>query len=57
MVEDRPWREPRSSEEALAELRECAGTQFDPSLVDVFCRRFFCEIGAVRFGVPLEAPS
>ena len=56
MVEDRPWRLPRSSEEALAELRECAGTQFDPALVDVFCGRFFCEIGvAVGFGVPAES--
>ena len=57
MVEERPWREPRSSEGALAELRECAGTQFDPALVDVFCRRFFLEIGAVRFGAPIETLS
>jgi two-component system, cell cycle response regulator len=49
MVEERPWRRPMTSEEALAELRRCAGTQFDPRLTEVFCRQFFCEIGAARF--------
>ena len=34
MVEDRPWRSPKDSDAALAELRHCAGTQFDPGLVD-----------------------
>jgi response regulator RpfG family c-di-GMP phosphodiesterase len=24
-------------EDALAELRRCAGTQFDPSVVEAFC--------------------
>jgi len=49
MVEDRPWRTSKDSDAALAELRHCAGTQFDPRLVEIFCRRFFCEIGASRF--------
>ena len=40
MTEDRPWCSPRSSDEALAELRRFAGTQFDPRLVDVFASRF-----------------
>ena len=30
----RPYREARSTEDALAELRRCAGTQFDPAIVD-----------------------
>jgi HD-GYP domain-containing protein (c-di-GMP phosphodiesterase class II) len=34
MTTDRPYREARSPEEALAELRRCAGTQFDPRVVD-----------------------
>jgi hypothetical protein len=36
MVSDRVYRAARSTEEALAELRRCAGTQFDPELVEAF---------------------
>ena len=28
----------RSKEEALAELQRCAGTQFDPVLVEIFIK-------------------
>ncbi|MDQ6749176.1 MAG: diguanylate cyclase [Actinomycetota bacterium] len=38
MVSDRPYRLARSSEEALAELRRCAGTQFDPTVVAALVR-------------------
>jgi putative nucleotidyltransferase with HDIG domain len=35
----RPYREQqRSPHEALDELRRCSGTQFDPALVDAFCK-------------------
>jgi HD-GYP domain-containing protein (c-di-GMP phosphodiesterase class II) len=34
MTTNRPYREARSSEEALAELRRCAGTHFDPRVVE-----------------------
>jgi diguanylate cyclase (GGDEF)-like protein len=33
MTTTRPYREARSTEEAIAELRRCAGTQFDPNVV------------------------
>ncbi|HLQ27968.1 MAG TPA: HD-GYP domain-containing protein [Ktedonobacteraceae bacterium] len=33
----RSYQIPRSPLEALEELRRCAGTQFDPTLVDIFC--------------------
>ncbi|HET7637502.1 MAG TPA: HD-GYP domain-containing protein [Ktedonobacteraceae bacterium] len=33
----RPYQKQRTPLEALAELRRCAGTQFDPNLVDIFC--------------------
>jgi diguanylate cyclase (GGDEF)-like protein len=36
IVADRPYRRGRSVAEALAELRRCAGTQFDPVTVDAF---------------------
>jgi HD-GYP domain-containing protein (c-di-GMP phosphodiesterase class II) len=37
MTTDRSYQRARSESEALAELRACAGTQFDPAVVEVFC--------------------
>jgi HD-GYP domain-containing protein (c-di-GMP phosphodiesterase class II) len=34
MTTDRPYRDALSVEAALAELRRCSGTQFDPDVVD-----------------------
>ncbi|MCL5985717.1 MAG: diguanylate cyclase [Actinobacteria bacterium] len=36
MTSDRPYRKAMSHEDAVAELRRCAGTQFDPNLVEKF---------------------
>jgi two-component system cell cycle response regulator len=36
MLHDRPYRRGMSSELALQELVQCAGTQFDPAVVDAF---------------------
>ncbi|MHB8491945.1 MAG: bifunctional diguanylate cyclase/phosphohydrolase, partial [Solirubrobacteraceae bacterium] len=38
MVDERVYKPPMSVPEALGELRRCAGTQFDPNLVEIFCR-------------------
>jgi diguanylate cyclase (GGDEF)-like protein len=38
MTSPRPYRTQVGREEAFEELRRCAGTQFDPSVVAVFCR-------------------
>jgi HD-GYP domain-containing protein (c-di-GMP phosphodiesterase class II) len=37
MIGPRPYRLGMSVEGAVAELRRCAGTQFDAEIVDVFC--------------------
>ncbi len=37
MTSDRPYRDARSPEEAVAELRRCASQQFDPQIVEVLC--------------------
>jgi two-component system, cell cycle response regulator len=34
MIEERPYRRAMASEDAIAELRRCAGTQFDPDVVE-----------------------
>ena len=36
MTNGRPYKEPMSKQEALEELKRCAGTQFDPELVEHF---------------------
>jgi HD-GYP domain-containing protein (c-di-GMP phosphodiesterase class II) len=38
MTTDRPYRAARTSDEALVELQRCAGTQFDPRVVDALER-------------------
>jgi len=38
MTSDRPYQRALSKDDPLAELRRCAGSQFDPAVVDAFCR-------------------
>ena len=50
MTSDRPYRRGRSDEEAVAELRRCAGRQFDPAIVEVVA-----SLVAARDGGALSA--
>lgn len=36
LLNDRRWREPLTEDAALDEVRRCAGTQFDPRVVEAF---------------------
>jgi HD-GYP domain-containing protein (c-di-GMP phosphodiesterase class II) len=47
MVHERPYQQARSHARALDELQRCAGTQFDPDVVALFCRIY-------RQGVPAD---
>ena len=38
MTSLRPYHNQRSSEEAIEELRRCAGSHFDPEMVEIFCK-------------------
>jgi two-component system cell cycle response regulator len=40
MTSDRPYRSAIDAADAIIELRRCAGTQFDPDVVEVFCAQF-----------------
>jgi diguanylate cyclase (GGDEF)-like protein/putative nucleotidyltransferase with HDIG domain len=52
MTDDRPYQPAKSPEEAMAELRRCKGTRFDPDVVEAICS----EIGAGRIPPRAELP-
>jgi diguanylate cyclase (GGDEF)-like protein/PAS domain S-box-containing protein len=58
MVSERPYRAPLSHDQALAELRRCAFTQFDPEIVRVVCAELERDRSAAgRLGRPATGPG
>ena len=53
MLREQPYRPARSREEAVVELRRCAGTQFDPAVVAAL-ERFISRVDEPQS--PVEAP-
>lgn len=53
IIGERAYRPGRSHAEALAELRRCAGTQFDPAVVEAFVRVCDAEGFAQGFDTPI----
>lgn len=45
MTHDRVYQKARSHDDAILEIRRCAGTQFDPQIVRVFCEEVFKAAG------------
>jgi HD-GYP domain-containing protein (c-di-GMP phosphodiesterase class II) len=56
MISERPYRPRRTSEDALAELCRCSGTQFDPAVISVF-ERALARRDDERSGAALLAAS
>ncbi len=54
MLDERSYKPAMSIHDALWELRRCAGTQFDPQLVEVFCRIVSERAGGA---LPTDAPA
>ena len=55
MTTDRPYRAPHRHSAALAELRRCAGTQFDPRVVDACWHVLEREMEAAAQSAELRA--
>jgi two-component system, cell cycle response regulator len=62
MVSKKPYRRSMESSQALTELRRCAGTQFDPALVQLFCEHVYPQVGdwareRTEFPAPASMPA
>lgn len=56
MISGRPYRGTVPHEDALAELRRCAGSQFDPRIVKAFAAQF-AEGPPVADRLPMHVPE
>jgi HD-GYP domain-containing protein (c-di-GMP phosphodiesterase class II) len=56
MISQRPYSPAKRTQEAIAELRRCAGTQFDPALVAVF-EQILADRAASPVAAGVDAPT
>jgi len=56
MISERPYREAISEAEARAELERCAGSQFDPQVVEAFLQALTAQEQQAEHG-QVEAPQ
>ena len=54
MIADRPYRRGMPAEEARAELERCAGTQFDPTVVEAFLGTLHAPRPRTRLGAAVR---
>jgi len=52
MISNRPYSKAKSTDDALIELRRCAGTQFDPAIVPVF-EQIITERARLPISIPV----
>jgi two-component system, cell cycle response regulator len=57
LTEQRPYRPALGPSEALAELRRCSGTQFDPRVVEALGQDLAEEAAPVNAGAAAQAPG
>ncbi len=57
MISERPYRPAMTPESAIGELRRCAGAQFDPEVVEVFCRVYAEDSEAASAPSPVPAAA
>jgi two-component system cell cycle response regulator len=57
MTSDRPYRRAMPADQALDELRRCAGTQFDPTVVGAFARTLLSPRRRIFDASPSDASS
>jgi len=57
MTSDRPFRRARSREKAILEIRDCAGSQFDPDLAKEFVTLLESQAGDVPMDMLAQAVS
>ena len=57
MTQGRPYRAPMNEQDALAELKRCSGSQFDPRIVELFAQLLAEGVAARAAAGPVSEPE